>query len=314
MRLPSLRTKENRSLIQAQDSSLAKRLPQAELIAAAVLGGAGFAITPELAYFTWAAGILLAINQIRTDVKSEQNFTRLDRLAETVDVSANCGVDQLKLVIDAYERIPEPEFQAVKDTVLTRTREELLRLATEKSSGELSTAAYYRWLLPMIDEAPPDATIKALSLMLQCEWDESQAERSFIDANRRAAERGVSIGRIFVMPRSLLLEACQNPAVRAHLKEEEPRHLMGYFVDVDWLKQHDAPLAAKLDDGFIAFDQRHVALIDLHSKDGSIRGFVTKLPAELAKVGDIHAELMIHAQELSHDLFDEKERALLVAC
>lgn len=291
--------------------SLAQHLPRIELASAAVLGGAGYAIQPELGFFTWAAGILLGLNQVRSDIKSEGNFSQLNKLAETVDVSAKCDIEQLKLVIDAYGRIPEPEFQAVKDAVLTHARDELLRLATEKSSGELSTGAYYRWLLPMIDEATRGMTIKALSLMLQCEWDESQAEETFIDANRRAAERGVSITRVFVMPRSLLAEACQNPAVRAHLREERPSDLRGFFVDLDWLKQHDAPLEGKLRDGFIAFDERDVALIDLHSVDGSIRGFVTKLPAELARVRDVHAELMIHARELSRELLTDGERAAL---
>jgi hypothetical protein len=86
---------------------------------------------------------------------------------------------------------------------------------------------------------------------------------------------------------------------------------MGYFVDIDWLEEHDAPLSTRLGDGFIAFDQRQAALVDLHSRDGSIRGFVTKLPAELAKLGEVHAELMIHARELSYELFDDDEKVVL---
>jgi hypothetical protein len=305
MRLPRKRP-VGRSSVSSPDHvpplDLARRLPRVELGATAVLGTVGLVIQPELGFVTWAVGMLLGVNQVRTDVKTERNFERLNRLAETVDVSNSTNIDQLKLLIDAYGRIPEPEFQTVKEAVVTSARDELLRLATQKSSGELSTGAYYRWLLPMIDDAPGGSTIKALSLMLQCEWDESQAEESFIEANQRAAVREVAISRIFVMPRALLHEACENPAVRSHLKEEGPANLRGYFVDLEWLKQHDEPLASKLGDGFIAFDQQKVALIDLHSVNGSIRGYVTKLPAELAKIRDVHAELMIHARELSHDL------------
>ena len=278
-----------------------------------MLGAGGLAIKPELGFITWAVGILLGVNQMRTDAKTERGFAQVNRLAETVDVSSNTDIEQLKLLIDAYSRIPEPEFQTVKEAVVTRARDELLRLATQKSSDELSTGAYYRWLLPMIDNAPSGSAIKALSLMLQCEWDESQAEESFIEANRRAAIRGVAISRIFVMPRTLLPEACENPSVRSHLRDEEPANLRGYFVDLDWLKQHDEPLASKLGDGFIAFEQQQVALIDLHSVDGSIRGFVTKLPAELAKIRDVHAELAIHARELSYDLLTSSERQERVA-
>jgi hypothetical protein len=288
--------------------ALAQRLPRVELAATAALGAGGFAIKPELGFVTWAVGILLGVNQMRSDVKTEKSFERLNRLAETLDISSGTSIEQLKLLIDAYSRIPEPEFQTVKEAIVTGARDELLRLATEKSSGELSTGAYYRWLLPMIDNAPVGSTIKALSLMLQCEWDESQAEESFIAANQGAATRGVTISRVFVMPRALLREACENPAVRSHLREEEPANLRGYFVDLDWLRQHDEPLADKLGDGFIAFDPQEVALIDLHSVNGSIRGFVTKLPAELAKIRTVHAELMIHARVLSYDLLTAQER------
>lgn len=314
MRFPLKRNEGQRSESSRDRASLdlVRRVPRAELTATGALGAGALAINPELGFITWAVGILLSVNQMRTDLKTEKNFESLNRLAETVDVSSGTNIDQLKLLIDAYGRIPEPEFQTVKEAVITQAREELLRLAMEKSSGELSTGAYYRWLLPMIDNAPMGSTIRALSLMLQCEWDESQAEISFIEANRRAAARGVTISRIFVMPRDLLREACENPAVRSHLKEEEPTNLRGYFVDLDWLKQHDEPLERKLGDGFIEFDQQQVALVDLHSVNGSIRGFVTKLPAELAKLRDVHAELTIHARELSHDLFTTQGRQALV--
>jgi hypothetical protein len=313
MRLPGKPTDHPSSTPRSDQAplDLARRLPRAELGATAVLGAGGLLIKPELGFITWAVGLLLGLNQIRTDVKTEKGFERVNRLAEIVDISSNTDIEQLKLLVDAYSRIPEPEFQTVKDNVVTLARDELLRLARDKSSGELSTGTYYRWLLPMIGDAPSGSTIKALSLMLQCEWDESQAEESFIEANIQAARRGVIISRIFVMPRTLLREACENPAVRSHLKEVEPANLRGYFVDLDWLQQHDEPLASKLGDGFIAFDQQEVALIDLHSVSGSIRGLVTKLPAELAKIRIVHEELAIHARELSHDLLTADERQVL---
>jgi hypothetical protein len=286
---------------------LTQRLPKAELVATAVLGGIGALTDTGLGIFIWTLGVFFAINQMRSDAKSERDLTRVTKLAEIVDIGTACDTDLLRQVIDAYLRIPEPEFQRIKDAVLAQTRDELLRLATQKSSEELSAGAYYQWLISTIDNAPSGATIIALSLMLPSEWDDSQAERYFFEANKRAAERGVIIKRIFVAPRLQLLDACRNPAVRLHLKEEQPANLQGYFVDRDWLKLRDAALAAKLGDGFIAFDR--IALTDLYANGGSIRGTVTMLPTRRAMLKEIHQELMIHAEHLSLDLLTAEETA-----
>ena len=305
----ALRTAAPVASTRKPELGLAKRVPRAELFGTAVLGGVGVAIEPRLGIFTWSVGILLALNQMRSEAKAEKQFEHLKKLTEIIDLSADCDIAQLREVIDAYLRIPEPEFLRVKAGILSSTRDELLRLANEKSSGDLSSGPYYRWLLPMLEDAAPGSTIRALSLMMTCEWDDSPSERQFIELNKAAARRGVRVERIFVMPRGQLVQALRNPAVRWHLMEEDPPNLLGYVVDFDWLARNDKPLAAKLGDGFIDFHgaERRVALVDLHSVDGSIRGAVTMLPAQLAKLREIHDTLLVHAEELSLQLLTAEE-------
>ncbi len=290
---------------------IVRRLSIVELVATAILGGIGALVDTRLGVFIWAAGILLAINQLRSEAKLEQGFAPLSKLAEVIDLDARCGIEPLQRLFDAYIRIPEPEFQRAKDTVLAAAHDELSRLATQKSSGELTSGAYYQWLINAIDHASSGATIIALSLMLPSEWDESQAERHFIDANKRAAERGVKVIRVFVARRKQLLDAWHNPAVRLHMQEEAPANLQGYFVDQDWLQLHDAPLATRLGEGFIADDR--IALIDNHAITGAIRGVATMLPTRHLMLKETHKELMMHARPLGLDLLTPSERAEL-AC
>jgi hypothetical protein len=97
-----------------------------------------------------------------------------------------------------------------------------VRSQTEKTSHELSTGVYYQWLLPALAEAGRGHKIHALSMMMNCEWDDSPVERRFIESNIQAARRGVLIDRIFVMPAAVLAEASRNPAILCHFSNQEP--------------------------------------------------------------------------------------------
>lgn len=204
-------------------------------------------------------GILLAINQMRTERKFEDRFERLDTLAEVVDLTHSTDVNELRQLIEAYMRVNEPELGALKSTTVTSALDSLLRLAREKSSGELERTEYYRWLLPMLEAAPSGSEIRALSLMLDVEWDESELERRFIDQNRRAAERGVVIDRVFVMRRGDLAEALSRPEIRSHTSEEKPENLRGHFVDLEKLEETDRALSERLSATITNPSQRYPA-------------------------------------------------------
>jgi len=304
--------------VQAETSSPARRkpargtgagLPRAEAAATLVLGGCSAAFgNLQLGVVTWSVGLLLTLNQLRAAQRLDAALAPVNKLAEVVDLAETCDVAQLRGLFDAYVSVTEREFEPLKSEVVAAAREELVRLRTEKTSAELGTGSYYHWLLPKLDATSRGQHLRALSRMLACEWDDSPVEQRFIEANVAAAERGVLVDRIFVMPRSLLATARDNPAVRQHFTDENPIGLRGHFVDADRLAQADRRLADKLGDGFIAFDE-HVALIDLHSTDGSARGKVATRPTTLRELRTTFEELLVHSQPLSQELL-EQARAL----
>lgn len=280
-------------------------LPKAEALATLALGGFATAFASvQLGVVTWAVGLLLTLSQLRISQRLRSSLAPVNRLAQVIDLSESCDVPELRGLIDAYVNVPEQEFAPLKAEVLAVAREELSRLRTEQTSGELGTGSYYRWLLPKIEALGRGQHLQALSLTLSCEWDDSPVERRFIEANVAAANRGVEIDRVFVMPRSMLTWARANPAVAHHFTDREPRRLRGHFVDADRLAHVDRGLAARLGDGFLAFDEK-VVLIDLHSADGSARGKVATRPATLRDLRTTFEELLVHSQPLSPQLLVE---------
>lgn len=284
-------------------------LPRFELFIAVVIGGVvAIAISPEFGAVIWAIGALIAVNEARHEARLSERFETVDKLADVFDLSESCQVSELSNVIATYMAIPEPELARVKNGVISIARDELVKLSTEKSSGELPSGEYYSWLLPMLDDAPSGSKVLALSMMMDCEWDESEPERRFIEKNEAAAERGVTVERIFVATADVMAQALEeSPAVQAHLAETQPTGLCGFFVDMNYLEQSDAALLSKLGDGFIDLDGR-VALIDLHSVDGTARGKVTMKDATLSTLQDIHDQLSVHARELTTSLRSDLQR------
>lgn len=284
------------------------RIPRFDAIIALLSGGAvAIFVEPGLGAAVWAIGVIVTLAEARHEAKLDERFERVDRLATAFDLSHATKVSEIQDLISNYLAVAEPELARIKDAVIAGARDDLLRLATDKSSGELPSGEYYSWLLPMLERIPSGGSIRALSMMMDCEWDDSEPERRFIQANINAAKRGVEIQRVFVAPASVMLRAIEEvPALRPQLASQDPPKLAGYFVDHSYLEGHDPKLLAKLGDGFIDLDGR-VALVDLHSVDGSARGEVTMLQAKLSNLRDIHSQLLLHARPMDTALVGELE-------
>lgn len=284
-------------------SRLANRLPWIEAVATIVLGAILYFPfkSQDLAKLTWALGGLQTLGSITYDFRLQRELRPVRKLAEVMDLSLNCSVADLSAMNQVYLRIGEPEFQGVKNNIIREASEGLLKLANDKTSNPLPAGEYYSWLLPIIESSQPHSTIWALSLMLEYEWDDSPAERRFLEASLSAAQRGVSVERIFVMKRDVIAKALENHAVRVQTKEEGPPKFVGYYVDFDYLERHDPSLVSRLGLGFIAFDRR-VALIDLVSPDGQIRGRVTMNAAEITRLAMLYEQLKMHSDLLSLEI------------
>ncbi len=217
-------------------------------------------------------------------------------VATVLDVQQGRALQRFHEMASVYLRITEPEFGAVKDAIITQATEQLNSLADSKTSGELATADFYRWLIRAMEQAAPGSEIWAVSFMLDCEWDDSEPERKFLELNLQAAQRKVRIERVFIVPKSAFPALLSNKGVKAQL-DNASEYMCPKVADRDYLASHDAKLLKQLGSGMIAFDRR-VAQVDIVSTDGSIRGSVTMNPAEIARLRALFDGLCIHARDL----------------
>ena len=129
-------------------------------------------------------------------------------------------------------------------------------------------------------------------MMMSCEWDDSEVEQRFVELNQCAAERGVTLRRVFVVKDADRDYLESNEAISWHFGRS---NVSGYVMVHENLKRQDPKLLKKLGDGFIAFDRR-VALIDLHSVDGSARGIVTMSSQEISSLYNSFEQLCLLAK------------------
>jgi hypothetical protein len=252
----------------------------------------------DLAKITWAIGAILAVSRLAYERKLAKELEPVLKLTEITDLTQECSVDELRNLQRVYLTITEPEFRPVKDLIVADSLDALMKLANDKISEPLAAGEFYGWLLPMIDKASSGSKIRALSVMMQTEWDDSPTERRFLESSISAARRGVLIDRVFVIDEGSAPDALKSPAIRAHAQEEEPANFRGHLVDRNYLQRQDANLYTRLGDGFIAFDER-VALVDIASPDGLARGKVVMGSAELGRLLRLHEQLLLHSEALS---------------
>jgi hypothetical protein len=201
-------------------------------------------------------------------------------LAEIVDINTGKRQDELRELIDLFFRITEPDFSLVRSKIVGEAKAELSMLANQKRSDSLVTGEYYNWLLPMIRSAPPGSHIWAVSMLLDCEFDDSPEERRWLQYHLEAIARGVIVNRIFVVPLAEIAGLPSVPAIAEQVQAAGDQMIR--FVAKERLQRLDPGLLHRLGDGLIAFDSR-VVLVDEHSETGTARGWVSMSQEEIRR-------------------------------
>jgi len=158
----------------------------------------------------------------------------------------------------------------------------------------------------MLEQANAGSHIWAISLMLDCEWNESPYEERFLALNLDAVGKGVEVQRLFVVEKDKVPQFLTNKGVRAHI-DNKVDNLKAFVIVKERLKESDPDLLTEIGDGFIAFDDR-VALVDKSSGSG-IRGYVTMNAVEIAQLKKIFEQLKIHGWRLDEEAIKHLEPA-----
>jgi hypothetical protein len=268
-------------------------MPFVETAAAAALAGILYLLDRSISssLLAFAIGIILSLSRRGFAIVLKEGLRPVEQLCEVVDLDRQVPLPRFHEMLRLYMQIIEPDFALLKSGIVEDAAAQLERLAGQKQSQELATGEYYRWLYEMLNNEPKGGEIWAVSTMNPLEWNESEPERKFVEYNKEAAARGVSISRVFIVDQERCGDLETNPSTAWHFQEAGPIH--PYIVVRERLQATDSGLLREIGDGFIAFDQR-VAMIDVFTTDGSARGFVTMNPQKLRKLRLNFERLLTH--------------------
>ena len=242
---------------------------------------------PDLAYLISVLGALFAVGRFgMTEVLKEdrqaqgaelsKRFVAVDRLSEFVDLSSNSGVTELRTLVDRHSQIVDQEFFEAKEEVIHTALTRLNKIIQERRTDQLSTGAYYKFLLDLLANVKSGETLFAVSTGELVEWDDSPQEGKFFEANLKIIEGGGKVKRYFVYPKAGFIKAKkENEKVAAHFTGTG---LEGRFVDSEKLQSTDSALFKAIGQGFIMVGRR-IAVVDAFGDQP--RGYVTKNSDEL---------------------------------
>ncbi len=223
-----------------------------------------------LAQVSFLLGPALSGSRLLLTKKIEEQLEPVRRLSHVVDLESNLDDPELLELVRAYYEVVGDEFRISRSQIVHETTKRLRQFSREGRSDILTTGDYYRWLLPQLEKAQKGSSIWAVSMMMDCEWDDSPSEEKFLEQNMAAVSKGVKVDRVFVAKQSKISELMANKGVQAHLARTEP-NLQAFVVFQEDLERSDPGLLRDIGAGFIAFDS-HVVLVDVSSNDG-MRGF-----------------------------------------
>lgn len=276
----------------------------------------------DIAQVSWIVGGLLIWHRFVTELSIREGQEQIARLMNRLDVrvdsidrahqvlslnqvdlTANIEVlskylnlrhslppGELKELVDSYQAVVQPELFTLRDSVVETAKGELTQLSRNGRSRTLQTTEYYDWLLPQLREVRSGTKIWAVSLMLNCEWDDSPEEKEFLELNLRAVERGATVERIFVCDSETWREALTQAFVRRQVAAG-PNFTVRH-VDREKVQKRDQSIVGLAGDGFIAFG-KSIALVDEHSQDGTARGHVSMDADQIRHLDRIYARLSV---------------------
>ena len=168
-----------------------------------------------------------------------------------------------------------------------------LSMDSQSRTEDLDSGKFYKILDKFFSETKIGSKMWITSTMMENEWNESPAEKKFIQSNFDAANRGVEIERIFLFNKQDAKTFQKNPYIQRYLSSDK---IISKFVDLNELKNKNPKLLDIIKNGWIGIDD-YALLVDLPS-DGTSRGYVTFNKQEIKNAKTCFKELCAMAQPL----------------
>lgn len=209
------------------------------------------------------------IDDLRLKIGREINKIVLPLI---VDKKNTIQIGKSQEFIDLYNSI-EPAFQTIyKNTIIDSAINQLYllrRYNIKPKLSQLSEEEFYVLCNTIIDSTQRGSEIKALSMMLKCEWNNSNHEKSFWKSNADAVSRQAMLERIFIVKRDEAHRIKNIPQILQHI-ENDSEYLKPYVVEKEYLQENNPELLKRAQEGFILINDQtnRVALLDNDPQSG----------------------------------------------
>lgn len=250
----------------------------------------------DLAGVCWVLTVIIGIARLGFVVDLRRELNPVHLLVQAFELRDNSD-SGLRELIKLYDKISAPELQILRDDFLRKACAELIPMAQEMTSPPLAPSHYYEWLSQMMQEAKRGTVVRAVSTMLESEWDESPSERRYLEENVKATKRGAVIERLFIVPKSRIDDFFAREVASTHSSKQLPR-LKGYFITTETLGSIDGDLLKRLGEGFVAFGHS-AALIDITVPPDQARGLISVNPTRIGDLVHSFEQAKLHSAQLA---------------
>ena len=195
-----------------------------------------------------------------------------------IAISNNEGIyvdNKIKELVNLYNGISQAFQVSFKDIIISSAINQLFLLQKfniQPKRSQLSEKDFYMLCQSIMDNTQEGSYIKALSMMLKCEWTNSKEEINFWQANLDAVKRKVLLERIFIVKKDEAHRLKNIPQIMNHEKNKS-HYLKPYVVEKEYLSENYPNLLERAGNGFLLINDKinKIALLD-NAPDGEMRG------------------------------------------
>lgn len=160
----------------------------------------------------------------------------------------------------------------------------------------LEIGKFYKAINTYFRKLNKESYLWCASTMLEDEWIESPQEMKFRLINLEAANRGVSVERIFIFSKEKIKEFKQNKTLKIYMQS----NIKTLYVDYDEIKEKNPKLLRIVGNGWDGID-KNTLIVDLPEKSRE-RGYISKNTKEVMEAYNCFQELKKYSKNLKEVL------------
>lgn len=179
----------------------------------------------------------------------------------------------IKKLANLYSESNSPFQIEMRDTIVSDAINSLFFLNKYNlAPGELKQKNFYEILHSIIAATHVGSEIKAISVMLKSEWDNSENEKKFWSDNQNAVKRHVNLERIFIVNKNEAHRLKTIPQIKNHISlQNQSEFIHSYVVEKEVLLANAPLLLEQAKNGFIMINSLDIKIVFFDEMPGSDR-------------------------------------------